>query len=278
MLHVPDLPEADAVRILRYFLARAAAGSTTKTTADLAASATSSSETPVKKGDGGDAPSAKRARSGLNGSVSMRSSHSEKGASDDDGGNNISSKRGAGGSKKRKHRNVNVNALVEISEEGEAPPTTTAPTKKADKPHFERANGTATANGRPHDGDRGSLSESGGGSESLRGKKQPCTPSGTTENDNGMAVETTKDIILSSKDGKNKKVRGGGELSGSVGAAAALAERGVRVALTLPHNDAFLRSALAGLSHSEVVVVLKVRADYLFIYRKNRRAVSIYYD
>lgn len=40
--------------------------------------------------------------------------------------------------------------------------------------------------------------------------------------------------------------------------AAARAERGVRVALTLPHNEAFLRSALAGLSHGEVVIVLKV--------------------
>ena len=63
------------------------------------------------------------------------------------------------------------------------------------------------------------------------------------------------DVAASDRNGN----RGGGrEAAIATAVAAARAERGVRVALTLPHNEAFLRSALAGLSHGEVLIVLKV--------------------
>lgn len=47
--------------------------------------------------------------------------------------------------------------------------------------------------------------------------------------------------------------------------AAVRAERGVRVALTLPHNEAFLRSALSALSHGEVIVVLQVKGHLVVL-------------
>lgn len=59
---------------------------------------------------------------------------------------------------------------------------------------------------------------------------------------------------------KTKKSRGLSNVT-----AAVRAERGMRVALTLPHNEAFLRSALSALSHGEVIVVLQVKGHLLML-------------
>lgn len=120
-----------------------------------------------------------------------------------------------------------------------------------------QSNGTlANGHGRAHDDCGGTSSESGGVSEEAsksasaeqgRGVVEAMAAEGgregkTPPNCNQLKTKNKKSVVVHEP-------------------AVARAERGVLVALTLPHNEAFLRAALSGLSHGEVIVVLQVRTD-----------------
>lgn len=237
MLHVPDLPEADAVQILRYFLSQAAISA--KTAKDLPVALTS--EGPQEESR---PPLAKRARGeGANTRASVKEPVATASASDaTSGGQGIAAVKSF-----KKNGDMNTVAKeksLRSPSEGEDSDMV-AIAAKGLSPHIG-TNGTSAmlSNGhigvaQPHD-DGGTSSDSGGVSDG-----------NPTEADMGVGGAGG-----GRQGSKNTKKRARDDVKSAV-TPAARAERGVRVALTLPHNEAFLRSALSGLSHGEVIVVIK---------------------
>ncbi|CAM9842245.1 unnamed protein product [Ectocarpus sp. 12 AP-2014] len=259
MLHVPDLPEVDAVRILRHFLSQAA--TLAEASSDPAAAEVAAAVVPVVPNDeSGGAPPTKRARGGNGGGtataggspdvanggggvvVSVLSPSEKRGVKVKGGGGGDVVK---AGKKMKKMGGIKVAAaaagedgsgtVIHENANGEGKAITT------NSGHL--SNGHAAA----HD-DGGTSSDSGGGSDA--GGTQMVVVAGGGEKGTGAAAAKGQKETSSKKKGVGPRA--------AAAAAASRAERGVRVALTLPHNEAFLRSALAELSHREVVVVLKI--------------------
>lgn len=242
MLHVPDLPEADAVQILRYFLSQAAISA--KTAQDPPVVMVVTSEGPQKESR---PPLGKRARGE---SATTRASLTEPVATAS-ASDATSGARGVGvviaGVTKSSKKNGNMKIAGKKrkgnSSEGEESEMVKAAEGLSS---HNGANGTTTAivsNGnvggaQPHD-DGGTSGESDGVSDG-----------DPTEAGVGAGGAGGKQ----GSGNKKKRTRDGARWAVTP---AERAERGVRVALTLPHNEAFLRSALSGLNHGEVIVVLK---------------------
>lgn len=277
MLHVPDLPEADAVRILRHFLAQAAAlAEELPSVAAAAAAAVAASgaalvaSAPPPTDPAGVIHPAKRARgaapiagTGIDGgvdgiAVEVLSSPKRGGGGDGKGVEKDESASTSKKSKKSKKEDkkrrksaaldsVTLPAPDAMDEEEEVTENAGRHNKHANgavAPNLSNGNGVhsaaATAVSTQEDG--GTSGDSGGCSKNET--QDADSPPGT-----GDANNPEKN--------KKKRARAGG-VGSDEDTPAARAERGVRVALMFPHNEAFLRSALAGLSHGEVVVVLKV--------------------
>ncbi|CAM9227102.1 unnamed protein product [Ectocarpus sp. 4 AP-2014] len=256
MLQVPDLPEVDAVRILRHFLSQAA--TLAEASSDPAAAEVAAAVAPVVPSEeSGGGPPTKRARGGgtasaggspdvANGGggvvVSVLSPSEKRGVKAKSGGGGDVVK---AGKKMKKMGGIEVAAaagdedgngtVIHENAHGDSKAITT------NSGHL--SNGHAAA----HD-DGGTSSDSGGGSDA--GGTQMVVVAGGGEKGTGAAAAKGQKATSSKKKGVGPRA--------AAAAAASRAERGVRVALTLPHNEAFLRSALAELSHREVVVVLKI--------------------
>ncbi|CAM9728561.1 unnamed protein product [Laminaria digitata] len=259
MLHVPDLPEADAVHILRHFLALAAVSAqeppavpaTAAPAAAAVAGALVASDSPPTDSAGVPHP-AKRARGtapiagkgfddGVAGIAVEVLSSPKSGSRDGDKEESAST---AKKSKKKEGVVATVAAAGAVAEGLSRHKHANG----AMAPNLSNGNGMhAAAAAAATQEDGGMSGDSGGYSKS--GVKEAGTPPGT-----GDAEVVAKNTGKSKK--KRARVLGG--VGFEEGTPAARAERGVRVALMFPHNEAFLRSALAGLSHGEVVVVLKV--------------------
>lgn len=237
MLHVPDLPEADAVQILRYFLSQAAISA--KTAKDLPVAL--ASEGPQK---GSRPPLAKRARGeGANTRASVKEPVAIASASDPtSGGQGIAAVKSL---KKNGDMNtVGKKKSLRSSSVGEDSDMVVIAAKGL-SPHIgTNGNSAVLSNGhigvvQPHD-DEGTSIDSGGVSDG-----------------DPMEAEMGVGGVGGGTQGSKKTKKRARDDAKSAVTPAARAERGVRVALTLPHNEAFLRSALSGLSHGEVIVVLK---------------------
>lgn len=255
MLHVPDLPEADAVRILRHFLSQAATAAETPEGAPAPAPVIQ----PEVPSDGGGAPPpAKRAKGGnLSKEVSPDAVQGDAGVvvavlsgpSKKRGAEAVAEKVGSGGggedkaSKKKKVGQEKTSAGGDEDGGGGVRDAAAGDQKTSNGNGTLMTTKAGLSNGHAatHD-DGGTSSDSGGVSD---GGKQAVV--------NGAKGTGGEGATRNSKGDKK-------DITGATATAAARAERGVRVALTLPHNEAFLRSALAELSHREVVVVLKVSA------------------
>ncbi|CAB1099630.1 unnamed protein product [Ectocarpus sp. CCAP 1310/34] len=256
MLHVPDLPEVDAVRILRHFLSQAA--TLAEASGDPAAAEVAAAVVPVVPNEeSGGAPPTKRARGGNGGGtasaggspdvanggvgvvVSVLSPSEKRGVKVKGGGGGDVVKAG-----KKKMGGMKVEATAAAAEDGNGTvihENASGDGKSITTNSGHVSNGHAAA----HD-DGGTSSDSGGGSDA--GGTQMVVVAGGGEKGTGAAA---------AKGQKGTSKKGVGPRAAAA-AAASQAERGVRVALTMPHNEAFLRSALAELSHREVVVVLKI--------------------
>ncbi|CAM9402795.1 unnamed protein product [Ectocarpus sp. 8 AP-2014] len=256
MLHVPDLPEVDAVRILRHFLSQAA--TLAEASSDPAAVEVAAAVVPVVPNEeSGGAPPAKRARGGNGGGtasaggspdvanggggvvVSVLSPSEKRGVKVKGGGGDVVK----AGKKMKKVGGIKVAAAGEDGNCAVIRENANGDGKTITTNSGHLSNGHAAA----HD-DGGTSSDSGGGSDA--GGTQMVVVAGGGEKGTGAAATKGQKEM-----GSKKK---GGSPRAAAAAAASRAERGVRVALTLPHNEAFLRSALAELSHGEVVVVLKI--------------------
>lgn len=218
MMHVPDLPESDTVRILGYVLSEASvlASSCPVGNAYMPISLKASGNR------GTDEPSAKRARSqsyGDDGSKDVNNDRSPQGKASSDLGikkvpakmsvSEVRSEEKAGRKRKNKTKmdDKQMMVLKEIQAAG----------SEADIDETEKGvNGTAVA----------------------------------IVSNGDVSGTIARDVGGQGGDGRGKK-----KLRER---ATALVDRAVRVAVALPHNEAFLRSALARLSHGEVIVVLKV--------------------
>lgn len=269
MLHVPDLPEADAVRILRHFLSQAAAlaeGPNDPPAIAAAAAAAAMLVPEVPNKASGGPPPTKRARGGNGGdAVSTAGSPSSASAVQSDGGgavvvsvlspsspckkNGVAGKKdgvGGGGDKnmkaKMKTKNKNHKKTTSMDHDHDDEDDDAAGRSNGNGSTVTTNAGLSNGHSAAHAPDDGGTSSDGGVSDGgletrLRGPK-------------GAGDAAVNDRP------SNKGGARGAAIATAV--AAARAERGVRVALTLPHNEAFLRTALAGLSHGEVLVVLKV--------------------
>lgn len=260
MHHVPDLPEADAVRILRHFLAQAASSAEELPTA--AAGSLVALDAPPT-GSEGDSHRAKRARgipivaeTGVDGITVDALSSPTKDSSESVGKMkdiSVSTSKKSKKSKKEEKKRASIDSstgrdAMEEEEEGEA---ATAAAEGAGR--HKHANGAVAPTLSNGNGVHAAATQEDGGTS---GDSGGCSEVGALEANTAPGTEDAD--AAAKKTGKNKKKRA---RAGSVrpeDTPAARAERGVRVALTFPHNEAFLRSALAGLSHGEVVVVLKV--------------------
>lgn len=293
MLYVPDLPEVDVVRILRYFLLQAAR--LAKQSKDLPPL----SITTDAEGDDGPPP-AKRSKTDRK----RLRNHAVRGDEAGDGDElrlsqkHISSSVNGGRVSVVENasvgRNIQKSGVVGEGEEengGETMESKVKEKKMMDMPtslsnvvlttneqhpkhgklndklvivdadgkstaEVHRASNGTLPNGHAHghDDGGGTSSESGGGvSEEEREEAAPVTGDHgePTRQEGGKRVKGPKTPCGTKRS------------TGVVAPAAACAERGVRVALTLPHNEAFLRSALSVLSYQEVIVVLKVRPGTL---------------
>lgn len=244
MLGVPDLPEADAVRILRHYLSQAAQLTVEADKASPALVASPATQ-PREEIDGAP-PAAKRKRSFEMDDAAATRSSQENAAGKivevlQHPANQKLGDAEATGEKIKKKKRI------------EEPAVTAVVVETTSRKSHKGMNGTAIAglsNGHAagaisHEDVGGTSGDSGARSEGRGPEEGSATPG------------TTRDA-RAGKDGNQKKKRSRGGAD-SAETPASKAERGVRVALTLPHNEAFLRSALAGLSHGEAIVVLKVR-------------------
>eukprot|EP00903_Cladosiphon_okamuranus_P009379 g8943.t1 len=264
MLHVPDLPEADAVRILRHFVSQAAALAKGPSDPAPAAAAILVPEVPNKASRGG--PPAKRARgvkSYSNGGVAVNAAGSPVAQNDGGGGIVVSVLSPSKGKK-------NGEAAGENDGVGVSGDKSMKVKLKAKKKNHKRTNSMDDGDddNDADDGEAEHVNSNGNGNSNtvttnpgLSNGHAAAHDDGRTSSDGGVSdggdgVETR---FRGPKGAGGARNHGGPrETAIATAVAAARAERGVRVALTLPHNEAFLRSALAGLSHGEVVIVLKV--------------------
>lgn len=281
MLHVPDLPEADAVKVLRYFLSRAAA-----LAHNSAKGLPAAIPSEVRIEQSGDRPPAKRVRGEGGGStVSTRASRQDGAGAKVKGeatgvvsvcgssGRGVDNDDGAPASLRKKMKKGKKNcgvllgdsAAASRKEEEEEEEDVTAKGGNDHNP-YKGANGIAHSSNRrlnghaaaagggggdaPHDEGGTSSEETGGCSEDKQAEACRTSGAGDTGAVKGGVVKK-----------KNKRLRVGGDRSAET--ATVRAERGLRVALALPYNEAFLRSALSGMRHGEVVVVVKVRVDWV---------------
>lgn len=282
MLHVPDLPEGDAVRILRHFLVQAADSAHEQS--EIPPPSVTSSEATSSKFDENSGLPALNERFRKSGSKRRASEggDGDVGSGDIDGvgvimngdgagavavleetsGNSGTVSASPGGKKKKQRKSISEPVTAVLSPRKKLKDDTTSSKHKVQtdtqQTHKKvmngfqgKSKGTEIANGhcetshQPDDG--GTSGDSGGVSEG-----------GTPEE--GGARTGTRNAYNESclKKTERKKRVLVGEEGGVSMPAVARAERAVRVALTLPHNEAFLRSALAGMSNGEVIVVLKV--------------------
>lgn len=280
MLHVPDLPEADAVRILRHFVSQAATlaeGSKNPNAAVASASAPAVMPVPeVPNKASGRARPAKRARGGNGGrTVSVGAGGavpSADVAQGDAGGGGVvvsvlspSKKSGGGGGdkdsrKKKKKSEAGQTTTISMDDDDGGHPHANGVIDNGNSngnattiTSTNTGTGTSLSNGHSSAAhDDGGTSSDGGFSD---GGMQAAAANGTAA---AAAVVAKKIQTSGAKPREPAQAMTTAAISAAVAMAVARAERGVRVALTLSHNEAFLRSALAGLSHGEVVVVLKV--------------------
>ncbi|CAN0063867.1 unnamed protein product [Sphacelaria rigidula] len=233
MLHVPDLPEADAVRILRYFLSQAA----TQT---------------------------RKTRSVSNHGVLPAGMAGTQGGGA--GGGSPSNITVSGKGKLARRRRFRLLQKSRKATEPPLPKGKNEPSQQSEDVVECGVNGGAVGDnvsnaknnvvvvGLPN----GSLSnghhasdDDGGGSSDTGNISEEGAAAGVVSDvgrAKGEAAPARPDGAV-----KTKKSRGLSNVT-----AAVRAERGLRVALTLPHNEAFLRSALSALSHGEVIVVLQI--------------------
>lgn len=261
MLHVPDLPEADAVRILRHFLLQAAA--VVKRPKDLLRLSALPPSSGVKTVE--DEPPAKR---------SKKPSKSPRSASDT---RTKSSKQGD-----RSRGRVMEEQMRSNSGMGNEP-------KFLDKANKLAKNSPANVTDKARSKHESLRPRSNGNLEQWHDKPNPYKGTNGVlvnghhhcpEINTGIKLETTVGIsnegVVGDAEAMVAKVKKGAKADSStkerprkrdmVERATVRAERGVRVALTLPYNEAFLRSALVGLGHVEVVIVLKVRGLWLICF------------
>ncbi|CAM9331382.1 unnamed protein product, partial [Choristocarpus tenellus] len=288
LANVKDLPEADAVRILRHFLLHAAA---------LAANTTTSEPCPGSgwieegrsgtAGEGSEGRLLKRARHARcpdnmtpsKGVVETKSSRKEKdgspavgkgggskkGVSTLPGGEGGKKGLGAGGKKRKAGKRSSEEMSGECGEGGGGEVVENGPShvhlngsSSMMNGHAGEGEGYGSDSSLPCKGKEGVM-EGKGRSKQSSGKRRPCQVLQL-----GMGEVAPDDVTLRNKGRGRKGVVAVKDRSrAKARAAAAAAERAVQATLLVLPNEAFLRSALAKLGRGEALVVLKVLKDML---------------
>lgn len=235
MMHVPDLPESDAVRILGYVLSEASV-LVSSTPAGNAYVPISSKASGIR---GTEEPSPKRAKSQCYG---------------DDGGEDVNDRSPQGKAPsglgiKESPEKKSVSEVVVVRSEEEAGRKRNIKMKMDDKQMMvlEKINAV---------GSEANVNET---EKGVNGTAVASASNGhvssTVARDVHGVVEQGEERRGDDREKEKLRER-----------ATALVERAVRVAVALPHNEAFLRSALARLSHGEVIVVLKVGFTWFLLH------------